>query len=38
MCWATGHEEHNLDMMACGEAPSKDGVGVYKAWLIGRDD
>lgn len=26
-----------VDMMACSRAPSKEGIDIYKAWLVGED-
>lgn len=34
MCWG----EHSYDVMAGGgTSPSREGVGVYKAWTVGKD-
>jgi hypothetical protein len=36
-CWTTG-DEGSDGMMACGGAPSKEGIDVYKVWCVGADE
>lgn len=39
MCWTTGlSEEAEFGMLNCDEAPSRERINAYQAWLIEMED